>query len=306
MANEYVFNAIDYAYEYSGGATGQGLSSAGGDTPVLGTSEGAFRFENLQIPKNTVVYSAQFSFYVDARGVGTGGQMKLAAYGIDEDNTADFSSSPFGRSDTSAFTTENGSMPSIGSFANFNVASIVNEIFARSGWSSGNHLGLFIKNNGSDSGYWIADTAHSRLVIKLAADPDFTPTPKSISAPTFPSSTHFGIKISKPGVDVKTATEAQTLFTTRKSIVKVIAEGETTTVGGVEKLFTHGLGYTPSVIGFVEVGGKRVKLNRDIGGSADPIGSGLTGYIGADDTHVSIITSADANVYYYVFIDPLT
>jgi len=305
MANEDSHYPSDLGTQYSAFGGGETFNySKLGKSPDAGVCHAAFRFTGITVPQGVTVNYAQLSFYVDEKGTGTGSNLKYICNGIDEDNTSAFGSNPWGRDRTTATVTDQSSLPNVGGTLNINVASMVNEIVGRSGWSSGNAMGFLLFDNTSSDDHWIRDSyGYSILAIRVSSEPNFLPTPKSISAPTFPTATNYGIKISKTGVDVMDATDSELLFTTRKKIVKVIAEGETTTTAGVEKLLAHGLGYTPCVMGFIEAGTYRVKLNRDINGSTDPIGSGLQGYIGADDTNISIITSSNATVYYYVFIE---
>jgi len=300
MANEIVYALNDSFAQWAGGEAEDHIDLGSGN--VDGEYDSAYRFANIQIGQGATISYAHIKVYCQTQsGSGT---MRTKTYGIKETNTASFSSNPFGRTKTTVDSDADFGVPGVGNYVDIDVGQQLTEIVGQAGWVSGNAAGFFSMRDGSDANTWVFDwISASFLVVRVSAEPNFNPTPKSISAPTFPSATSHGIKISKSGYDVLDSTDSQLLFTTRKKIVKVIAEGETTTTGGVEKLLAHGLGYTPCVLGFIESGGYRVKLNRDIDGASDPIGTGLQGYIGANDTNISIITSANATVYYYVFIE---
>jgi len=93
--------------------------------------------------------------------------MKIKTYGIDEDNTADFSSSPMGRDETTSVTTQNVSVPSAGNYFGINVRDQVAEITTRSGWSSGNSLGFKIFDNGSPDSVWTEDDQPTGINSRL-------------------------------------------------------------------------------------------------------------------------------------------
>lgn len=284
-----------------------GLFVSGGSYP----DNGALRFLDVNIAQGTTVNAAQIRFHVDASERSGSGQINSIIWGIDEDNTSDFSSNPFGRTKTTAQTTVNVN-PSGGDWVPIDVTSIVNEILARPGWSSGNSIGFIWEDNGTTSSNGsneIVDDSledeQSYLWIRPSAEPDTTPTPGSINAPDFPSTKSWGLKMSEPGVDVKTATEDQLYFTTAKRTLKVKEEAEVSCTGGVLKNVAHNLSYTPAVLGWVEGGGYRFKLNRDFDGATDPVGGGVQGYIGADSTNLKITLASNGDVYYYILIDPI-
>jgi len=87
--------------------------------------------------------------------------------------------------------------------------------------------------------------------------------------------------------------------------MKIIAEGSSDVTGGVVTQIAHGLTYTPFVMGFAEGSSARLYLPRWLGGASGGTAGNLQGYIYADDTYIYISVNTNANVYYYVFIDPL-
>jgi len=294
MANETAKYATDWAFSATGGVSAQGIAIAGNDSTLL-ICTGAFRFEDVIVPQGSTVNAGEFKFYVKAKGTGSSGTLRLKVYGIDEDDTADFSSSPFGRTKTSASVTYSGVMPGTGNYVNFGISSIVNEIVQRAGWSSGNALGLIVEDDGSDVNYWIEDDSDSILSVRVNAEPDFTPTPVTVSAPTFPSSTDYGIRISQPSIDVKTATEPELYFTTRKKELRINEEK----IIGTATSFAHGLSYAPCVLGYNIDGSANINIMNFPSNlvSVEP-------YIASDGTVVKLYP--DQGAYVYVFIDPLS
>jgi hypothetical protein len=308
MANEDPYNTSNsdnYAYQ-DGSANNYGTCAIGKNT-ILGNFKGMIRFPSIPIAQGTTVNYAVLYFY--ASNVGSGGSLNVKWHGVDEDNTAILTGDPFGRPDTTAFTTVHDTRPNQGAYEDYIVTDIVNEILGRAGWASGNAMAFKCYEDGSDTNVWISDPAsgaETYLLIRVSAEPNFFPTPGSIAVPTFPVIGHQGLKISKPGIDVLKATESQLLLTTRKKELKIIVEGNTDCTSGVEKLIAHGQPSAPAHLAYVESGGYRLKLNRDFLGATNPIAGSAQGYVGADATNVRIIIDQNKNVYYYIFMDPLS
>jgi hypothetical protein len=121
------------------------------------SDNGAIRFTNIDIPQSTSIISAVLNIAVQQKGGGTG-DMKIKTFGIDEDNTSSFyPDSPMGRTQTSAVTTQNVSLPATGNYFGINVKDQVQEIVNRSGWSAGNAIGFLIYDNGSPTNVYIND-----------------------------------------------------------------------------------------------------------------------------------------------------
>ena len=114
---------------------------------------GAMRFFT-SIPQGATVVSATLNYIFAIKG--SSGQMKLRIWGINEDNTGDFTSNPLSRSKTSAYTDIDVNIASNTS-VNINVASIVQEIVNRGGWSPGNAIGFVLLDNGSDDNAYAAE-----------------------------------------------------------------------------------------------------------------------------------------------------
>lgn len=267
-----------------------------------GTVRGALRVTNVTLNRNQSISRAGL---VLRGGFSGSGAWKVKIYGMKTGDVATFGSgNPYGiYSKTTAFATVNNSSPNTGD--DIDITSIINEIAAQGSWNTGQDMGFFIENDGSDTGRYYIDFSggdETLLSIRIT-NPDLTPTPVTVAAPTFPSASDFGIKISKPGFDVKTATEAQLLFTTRKKYLKILAEGQVDTTAGVVYSVAHGLGYAPQAMAFARSNDLSFQLPRIVGSVGDPVGGGIQGILRVSSTHVTFSTSIDASVYYYIFLD---
>lgn len=118
----------------------------------------------------------------------------------------------------------------------------------------------------------------------------------------------WGIKISKLGVDVKTATDAQLAFSSKYNVPKTFASDADTIVvsgGSGSKTIAHGLPSTPIALVYIEQvagDGKRYLLNT-------VVLSGAHFAYSVDATNL-IVNNLDAangtyNFYYYTFLDAL-
>jgi hypothetical protein len=148
----------------------------------------------------------------------------------------------------------------------------------------------------------------SFLLIRKSGEPNFKPTPVSVTAPTFPDVDDYGIKISYPGYDVMTATDDELYFTSSRLLPKIIAQGKITTVANTVYSLAHGLSYKPFAQAYFKSisSTKRYKIPRFTPGEMqDPDAETTDGRIEVDATHVKIMTTDACEVYYYVFIDEL-
>lgn len=309
MANEKVFYETSANDQWTDRA---GSYSVAGLTYIGKYSDGdvfkcAMRFPNITIAQGVTVHSASLHFYTAFKGGGSN-NLKFKTWGMDEDNTATFSSDPLGRTKTSAFDSADNAMPSVGQTKQITVTSIVNEILARGGWSSGNALGFILEDNGSDSDVYIGEEnspGQSYLVIQESAEPNFFPSPETVTPSALPAVDDVGMRISLPNTDVLTAPRSGLLYTSREHMFKIVAQGLTSCTGGVEKLIAHGLAYRPQVMAYVRSNGYSFELPRLFDGASDPVGGGVQGWVGSDSTYLRILTFSDADVYYYIFLDEL-
>lgn len=303
MANEKPVNFVYEGFVEVGDGSEYTGFCAVGKSPVLGIMKGALRFVGIDINQNQSINMARLIYKYDGEGSGSG-SWKHKLYGIDEDNTGGFGSNPFGRTKTSALVTVDEGPPGGGGTKEYDVTSIVTEITQRGGWSNGNAMGFLFEDNGSSNDvYAFADLANSYLVYRIDAEPNFLPTPVTVSAPTFPAVDDYGLKISKAGVDVFTASRANLLFTTREDVTKIFAEAQVATTAGVEKLITHNLGYKPQCLVYARKNSLSFELPRLFISASDPVGSGVQGYFSVDNTYLRINTRIDADVYYFILLD---
>lgn len=273
----------------------------------------AIRFQDITITGSINYAGLYFWTQYDGRDESPrDGGWNFKIYGIDEDNTGSFSSSPLGRTKTSnSEESSNGDEPNTGTWKEVTITNAVKEVLERGGFFSGNSLGIILEDNGSGKNKYAGDVTDREtfLVIRKSAEPNFKPTPKTVSAPILPAIDSTGIRISYPGYDVDTATEGQLYFTSRKRCFKVIAEGKITTTAGVVYNIAHGKSYKPCARAFFKSisSTKRYKIPRFLPGEQqDPDADTTNGRIEIDSTNVKILTTDACEVYYYIYLDELS
>lgn len=250
---------------WSVAATYMGTDSYWGDT-ITG-----FRFNNVTVPQGATINSAKIT--IKASGE-SNYQYYLKIYGIDEDDTADFSSDPTGRTKTTAAIDwdQNGYLDET-EYDTSDIGTIVKEIIDRAGWASGNDMGFLILDDGSTyetNPYDYADSTSYCALLTIDYVSGASPSPSgslspsgsqspsaslSQSASTSPSPTYIydhGIKISKEGYDVKSSSTTQDVFTSKKGVLGkrsvdsfiISTDGD----GHGNDLDTHSIGYVPITI----------------------------------------------------------
>lgn len=163
MAN-YLITGATNSWGEVGGVGANGVITFGNQ--AASNRQSAGRFTSVNLAQGTVVNSAKIYFYVESVGIGSG-NIKGIVYGINEDNTSSFTSSPMARSRTSTSVGIDTAF-SVGNYFSVDVTAIVNEILGRAGWVSGNSLGLMVFNNGSPLDVYMRDTViNSYLSIEL-------------------------------------------------------------------------------------------------------------------------------------------
>lgn len=113
----------------------------------------AARFLGVNVPKNSTVSSAVVSMRSNANNSGTTCRIRIK--GETSATPATFSTigDYEGRGRTTAYVDwEPESFTAYDWFDTPNIATVLQEIFALAGWSSGNNLVVFMEDNGSDSG----------------------------------------------------------------------------------------------------------------------------------------------------------
>ena len=303
MANEYTYSPGEYAREFEGFFVGYSFFEVGyektyDDCPI----NGAFRF--LDVTQSGTISAASLMFQAYAVYPDHNQSVKARIRGLDYGDYGVLNdNNPFsGKNYTTASVNKSWGDTHTGSWIEVNVKSIIDEIFARGDWSSGNNIALIVEDNGTDS-----DTdrsivsANAYLMIRKTAVPDFTPTPTIVSAPSLPDPEDWGIKISKPGSSVLSAPEADLYFTTRRKTVKVLAEDIYTSSGAGDTTIAHNLGYVP----FVNVFGKEIGGNWRRLPIAAYFSDRITYYI--NDTNLVLHSAQSGEKFYYrIFVDRVT
>lgn len=128
---------------------------------------GVFRFNNVTIPGTATINSAKLTLY---RASSLTGTYNHIIRGVDEDDTASFSSDPTGRPTTSAsanWSFTNWTAGTTKDTSDF--ASVIQEIIDRAGWASGNDLGIFIYSaiTGDTGSYEVRDYSESTTLCAL-------------------------------------------------------------------------------------------------------------------------------------------
>jgi hypothetical protein len=237
---------------------------------------------------------------VALKGSGSG-NLKYNLFGIDEDNIEDFgSTNPVSRAATDAHTQAEYSLPPAGEGIGINVASSMNEILARSGWSSGNAMAFKFYNDGSPTDVWFSggDTG-CFLEVLLVTRPNFYPTPISVTTPEMTVNVKsIGIKIARFGVDVLNSTHKQQIFNTNWPVLKSEQFGNLSVADFNPVEIAHNLGYKGAFLAYFQpTGGVRGKLPA-------LFSSNVQGYAGMSDT-VLTVQSEEGDLYYYIFIDDI-
>jgi hypothetical protein len=264
-----VVASTDNGYYSDSWNTGYVYFGNNGDIAV----SAAVRFTSVSIPKNSTVsyaYLKQVAYW----DVTNDTRLKVA--GIDEDNTTTFSSTPMGRTQTTAKVDwDMVSQTADATYTSPNLKDIVEEIVGRSGWASGNAMGFLLNDDGSDNGAYSApygyddDPAKAFLLEITYTAPGSTSTTSSTSTSSSSTTTSnstttqliipstnvwdHGIKVSKEGYSVLSEKNLKNLiFSSAKGVYgfKEIQTLEVTTnaSGAASGEITHGFGYVPQCI----------------------------------------------------------
>lgn len=105
----------------------------------------------------------------------------------------------------------------------------------------------------------------------------------------------FGIKVSKPGIDVNQAADADLLFNTDEEMMKVYETGSFDISGAADTtIMTHNLGYVPMFIVFAE----------DSDGDVSLVTTGSSQYVKMNNYNL-ILETGDLKGYYIVYYNSL-
>ena len=271
------------SWSYNVSSDGIGRNALGGDV------YSAFRFRSVNIPQGTTIVSATLTL---TAAENSSKNITNRIKGIAEDNTADFSSDPGGRSKTTAYTNFNKNGSTLDATTVIDVTSIIQEIVNRAGWSSGNSLGLISQDQSSSNDNILrfydrtgSTTKNALLDITWGGNsPSVSPSAsQSPSASVSPSSSKspsssvspspsrslspsppddaFVLEIAKDGVDVlHTNSPRQLKFSSRYGTLKYFSKvNQILQVDGstgdfaAKGTYNHNLGYKPYVEVFVRV-----------------------------------------------------
>jgi len=127
------------------------------------------------------------------------------------------------------------------------------------------------------------------------------------TAPSVTSTNHYGIKVSKDGVSVKTANILQQTFNSEKNSLKISATGDTTSTASGSRTvqIAHGLSVTPGYLCFYEVDNN----GNWYSSFTSDYESGKEGFIApyTDATNLNIVistsSSATVKVHYMILVD---
>ena len=159
--NELIYSSDD---QYSS-SIGRSYLSIGHDDD-FGDESSAVRFASIAFAKSASITGASLKLKITERGDDRD-DVDFKTYGIDEDDTGDFSSSPMGRSQTTASVTQSQASSTPTFYMTINVKSIFEEINSRASWSSGNDMGFLMFNNGTGDDNWIANSGNGHTLEVL-------------------------------------------------------------------------------------------------------------------------------------------
>ncbi len=320
MANERTYKvgstSSDYWFKTSSGVSAAGSATAG-KSSVTGHRDGAIRFGSV-VSQNTINHATLELKIAEISNNNSSKHLRISVYGIKENNTASFSSDPLGRTQTSAHADIDVTMNNFsnGQWYGIDVTSVLNEVLGQVGRNSGDAVGFFLRDNSSDDDAFIdisptsfaSPSPLTTLTIKENSDPNFTPTPITVSAPTLPSHKGWGMAWAYPGINVFDATEQQRYYDSWKRTHKILAEDVINATANVTYLIPHGLTYRPFAQAYVKsTGGTgRFKIPRYFPSiQGDPFSDNINGTVEVDNTYVRITVNANAEVYYRIFLDQL-
>lgn len=139
-------NDLNYAWQCDIGCGDTSLWI--GHTAVDGVNNGAIRFDSIPLGSGEGFHKVGLWIYINNK---EGNDIQYELFGIDEDDTNDFSSCPFGRAKTSA--SHPGPInTSQGDYKHMTCDSALIEIICRAGYSQGNAVGFLLMDDGSGSG----------------------------------------------------------------------------------------------------------------------------------------------------------
>ena len=222
--------------------------------------EGFVRFTNVGILSGATIDSAYLTIVTDP-GSYYVGDMYLKVRGIDEDNTADFTSDASGKDRTTANVDWDIPNPwGLGqTYVSPDIKTIIQEIIDRPGWESLNALALVIENDGSTinnafQSYEKSTSNCAYLEINFTGTSTTTKTIICLSLIRNPEK-EVGIIVSKPTYPVTDTNPSHLIFNSNYGTLKYFTKGnlqiyiDGDLVGNLDSVGTasiqHNLGYIP-------------------------------------------------------------
>lgn len=236
----------------------------------INTVTAGIRFTNVTVPQGSTISSAYLTFTARYTNTDT---VLTKVYGIDQDDTASMSSDPTGRTKTTAAVDwDSTNHTQNTAYQSPDIKTIVQEIVDRAGWSSGNDMGFLLLDDGSDDycdnvpydhegdsskaflltiNYTEATTSTSSTTSSTTTSSTSVTSVTTQGAP-FTGDRDFGLKVSKAGTDVKTASLANMVFTSSRGVLglrrSTTYSGITDASGNISITQPHGIGYVPITI----------------------------------------------------------
>ena len=302
MANETVVYASNewIQFEQYGDiyTTHMAVGNSGGH-PV----NGAIRFTGINIANSATISTA--ILHLPYSSVGTTGDWVWRLRGLNDDDLGATSSDPDFPFDVDKTSTEvdyDEGEPTDGGDKKVDVTAIVEDIVDRGGWDSGSAMGFIFEDQGSDSGVFAYfDIANAWLAYRIDDEPNFKPTPKTVTTTKSGNGGNVGIKISEPGTSVLTGTDDQMFMTSKKNMTRIVAQGQVTSTGAGNTTIAHGQSGKPYVSVFAKgegAGDNWVRLPQPKFTGTDYM------YHYVDNTNLVLHASASGQkFYYYIFLD---
>ena len=158
----YMVSGNDNCMDYVGGTYFVGYGMGVGRTDSYNVN-GGMRFPSVSETSGITSATLGLKIHYPSPRTGT---VEIKTYGIDEDNTSNFDTEPFGRSRTSAYV-DNACDNGITDIWSYSVTDIVNEILGRPGWSSGNALGFVFMNDANLDNHYIQTYSDTNSYLKI-------------------------------------------------------------------------------------------------------------------------------------------
>lgn len=290
----FVRDGLDDAYTFGGTAINtSGFISAG---DASGTRSAGMIFRDIPIPRTSTINGATVTFIANASLSGTNCNTRF--YGEASSNPNPYTTvTDFENRSLGSITTDWTTIPAwtAGSaYTSPDIKEVVQEIVNRGDWASGKGMGIYWKNNASDTNarraaYGFEDSSGSCASITI----DYTPAPVMT------------MRVSLPGYDALTdaTVDHYSLYADEDNVlIKEYARG-TINIGNYKSgTVSHNLGYIPYSMVFAKNGSNFYHV------SGAELSSGFQAYYTSSTANLIITNdnSSTLTYYYFVFYDNAT